>query len=65
METYQLGELWTYSRRTLTLLDEHLRDLEAAGVNYPELVIRNSLLQRGFSGLEEAEAFLAKRQRDA
>lgn len=65
METYQLGELWTYSRRTLTLLDEHLRDLEAAGINYPELVIRNSLLQRGVSGLEEAEAFLAKRQRDA
>ena len=55
----------TYSQRTLTLLDEHLMDLEAAGINYPELVIRSSLLQRGFPGLEEAEAFLAKRQRGA
>ena len=62
METYQLGELWTYSQRTLILLDEHLARLAEEGVNYAELVIRNSLIQKGFAGLEEAEAFLAARQ---
>ncbi len=62
METYQLGELWTYSQRTLILLDEHLVRLAGEGVNYAELVVRNSLIQRGFAGLEDAEAFLAARQ---
>lgn len=62
METYQLGELWTYSQRTLILLDEHLARLAGEGVNYAELVVRNSLIQRGFAGLEDAEAFLAARQ---
>lgn len=62
METYQLGELWTYSQRTLILLDEHLARLAGEGVNYAELVVRNSLIQKGFAGLEDAEALLAARQ---
>ena len=62
IETYQTGELWTYSQRTLELLDAHLKDLETGGVNYPELVIGNSLRQRGFSSLEEAEDFLASKR---
>ena len=62
IETYQTGELWTYSQRTLELLDAHLKDLETGGVNYPELVIGNSLRQRGFSSLEEAEGFLASKR---
>lgn len=61
IETYQRGELWTYSQRTLELLLAHLQDLSAAGQSYPELVISNSLRQRGYADLETAEAALRQR----
>ena len=57
-----LSLIHIYSQRTLELLDAHLKDLETGGVNYPELVIGNSLRQRGFSSLEEAEDFLTSKR---
>ena len=58
IETYELGELFTYSMRTLKLFEEHLTGLEKEGVSYPETVIENSLRQRGFTGLAHAEEYL-------
>ena len=62
VERYQLGELWTYSLKTLTLMERHLKLLAESGRSYPEEVIENSLKQRGFKSLADAEAYLAARQ---
>ena len=61
IETYQTGELWTYSERTLRLLDARIAELEAGGVNYAELVVGNSLKRRGFRSIGDAEDFLRRR----
>lgn len=61
IETYQLGELWTCSMMTLELLDKDIENLEKSGVSYAEEVIKNSLIQRGFASLEDAENYLAHR----
>lgn len=62
IETYQLGELLTYSEKTLRLLAARIAELEARGVSYAELIIENGLKRRGFSGLDGAEKFLAARR---
>ena len=61
IETYELGELWTYSQRTLELFEANLDAFEKEGRSYPETVVEYGLRLRGFKGLEEAEAILAKR----
>lgn len=62
IETYQTGELWTYSERTLRLLAARVSELEARGVSYAELVIENGLKRRGFAGLAHAEEILRTRR---
>ena len=62
IETYQLGELLTYSEKTLRLLSARIAELEAAGVSYAELIIENGLKRRGFRGLDDAEKFLEARR---
>ena len=55
IETYQLGELMTYSHRTLALLDAHVRQLDDVGISLAERIQLNSLRCIGFSSFEEAE----------
>lgn len=62
IETYQLGELLTYSEKTLRLLSARIAELEAAGVSYAELIIENGLKRRGFRSLDDAEKFLFARK---
>jgi hypothetical protein len=56
IETYQLGELLTYSEKTLALLLEHVRALEAEGVSLAAEMLKNSVRFYGYTSLEEAEA---------
>ena len=60
IETYELGELWTYSQKTLELFDANLDTYEKEGKSYPETVVEYGLRLRGFNSLEEVEEFLAK-----
>lgn len=62
VQTYQLGELLTYSEKTLRLLKKHLFALKAEGRSLAREVTARSICSYGFSSLEEAEAFLAERQ---
>lgn len=59
IQTYQMGELLTYSEKTLRLLKEHLFALKDAGRSLAGEVIARSICSYGFSSLEEAEVFLA------
>ena len=61
IETYQRGELLTYSTRTLELLYKHLCDLEARGVSLAEKILEGSVCSYGYRSLEEAEAETRKR----
>ena len=61
IETYELGELWTYSQKTLELFEANLDAYEKEGKSYPETGVENGLKLRGFLSLEQAEAILAKR----
>ncbi len=61
IETYQRGELMTYSTRTLELLYKHLCDLEAKGVSLAEKILEGSVCSYGYRSLEEAEAETRKR----
>ena len=60
IETYELGELWTYSQKTLELFEADLDVFEKKGRSYPETVVENGLKLRGFLSLEQAEEFLAR-----
>ena len=60
IETYELGELWTYSQKTLELFEANLEVFEKEGRSYPETVVENGLKLRGFLSLEQAEAILAR-----
>lgn len=59
VQTYQMGELLTYSENTLRLLQLHLFGLKAQGKSLAEEITSRSICSYGFSSLEEAEAFLA------
>lgn len=54
-ETYLRGELSTYSVRTLELLDERYRWLQAAGENPAEIILQDTVERYGFTSLEAAE----------
>jgi hypothetical protein len=56
IETYQLGELLTYSERTLLALREHLLALEKDGRSLAEEILLNSVKFYGYKTLAEAEA---------
>jgi hypothetical protein len=55
VETYQRGELLTYSERTLGLLYAHIQTLQTQGISYAEEVLTNSVCFYGFESLSEAE----------
>lgn len=61
IQTYQLGELLTYSEKTLQLLKKHLFALKAEGRSLAEEVMSRSVCSYGFSSLGEAERYLAKK----
>lgn len=61
IETYQRGELMTYSTRTLELLYKHLCELEAKGESLAEKILQGSVCSYGYANLEEAEAETRKR----
>lgn len=56
LETYQLGELLTYSRQTLELLLSHIETLEARGESLAMQIQLLSLQAVGFQSIEEAAA---------
>jgi len=55
-ETYNRGELSTYSLRTLELLERHYEKLAAQGENPAEMILRATVAQYGYESLERAEA---------
>ena len=55
-ETYNRGELSTYSARTLELLEQHYTEIAAAGENPAEIILRNTIKHYGYSSLDRAEA---------
>ena len=62
IQTYQMGELLTYSEKTLRLLKRHLFALKEEDRSLAEEVTARSICSYGFTSLEEAEAFLAARE---
>lgn len=56
VETYQRGELMTYSTKTLSLLWQHLLNLEQQGRALARVILENSIRSYGFPDLETAEA---------
>ncbi|SHH49189.1 Protein of unknown function [Sporobacter termitidis DSM 10068] len=56
IETYQLGELLTYSEKTLSLLKAHLLALERAGRALARDILENTVRYYGYETLESAEA---------
>ncbi len=56
IETYQLGELLTYSAKTLGYLKAHLLALEKDGSSLARVILGNSAGHYGYKTLEEAEA---------
>lgn len=55
VETYQKGELYTYSLQTLQLLWKHLCALEAEGKSLARIVLEHSVAHYGYDSLEKAE----------
>lgn len=56
IETYQLGELYTYSRGTLERLYSHIKRVQAAGQNFAEQILEFTVERYGFRSIGEAEA---------
>lgn len=59
IETYQKGELLTYSEKTLEALLAHVEELEDKGVDLAFEIQKNSVTCMGFASLEEAEKAMA------
>jgi len=60
IETYQRGELMTYSARTLKLFLEFVQRLKGEGKNLALLIVEDSMKRYGFRDLEDAEAVLSR-----
>ena len=56
VETYQLGELLTYSEKTLAALKEHIIALEKTGVSLAHSILENTVGFYGYDSLDSAEA---------
>ena len=61
IETYQLGELLTYSAGTLTALKEHIISLSGNGVSLARLILEKSVGYYGYASLDKAEAATKER----
>lgn len=60
VETYQLGELLTYSETTLAALKEHIAALEKDGVSLSRIILENTVKHYGYRSLESAEQSRAR-----
>ncbi|MDR0600196.1 MAG: DUF4125 family protein [Treponema sp.] len=61
VKTYLLGELATYSEKTLRLYEQYLDDLERRGENISRVILENTVKKYGFASLDEAESHTADR----
>lgn len=61
IETYQCGELATYSEKTLAALLAHIEALEAGGEDLARLIQERSVVALGYRSLEDAERQIAFR----
>ncbi len=59
VETYQKGELFTYSEQTLRALLACIREKEQAGLNFAREILERTVERYGFASLDEAEARIA------
>ena len=59
IETYQVGELKTYSEETLRALLSHMEALEEEGVDLAFQIQRNSVTCMGYETMEDAERAIA------
>ena len=59
VETYQKGELLTYSENTLKLLLDHIKKLDAEGVSIAYKIQENSVTCLGYKTMDEAEFAMA------
>ena len=55
VETYQKGELYTYSAQTLERLLAWIREKEAEGKNFALMILENTVARYGFASVAEAE----------
>jgi hypothetical protein len=55
VETYLLGELKTYSLKTLRIYKRHMDDLDRQGKELPVMILENTAGRYGFASLDEAE----------
>jgi hypothetical protein len=55
IESYMLGELSTYSCRTLKIYEQYQKTLFLTRENIPRLTLEKTMKKYGFSSLEEAE----------
>ncbi len=55
-ETYNRGELGTYSVRTLQLLEDHYLQLEADGQSAAQIILQSTVERLGYASLDDAEA---------
>ncbi len=60
VETYQKGELMTYSEETLEKLKAHILDLAAKNENLAENILAGSIGLYGYSTLAEADKAIAE-----
>lgn len=56
IESYQRGELQTYSNKTLKAYKWHLLALEASGISLAKLILEGSAKHYGYKTLDDAEA---------
>lgn len=59
-ETYLCGELATYSLRTLEHYLAYVRQLQTQGQNLHEMILHNTVVRYGYSGLDQAERALSR-----
>jgi len=59
VETYQKGELLTYSENTLKLLYDHMKKLEGQGISIAYKIQENSVTCLGYKTMDEAELAMA------
>ncbi len=64
-ESYNRGELASYSAKTLKLLEEHYQQMAAAGENPAEAVLRNTVERYGYASIERAETVQKARREGA
>ncbi len=63
IETYQLGELYTYSNRTLRLFRDFTKALKAGGRNLAVMIVEDSMKGYGFRDIDDAERTISETER--